>query len=59
MAIYDTDADSSTAITAWLAQFKVASSGAITFVTGTNTFHVKWINRALQKIHWDFIISGG
>ena len=58
MAIYDTDADSSTAITAWLAQFKVASSGAITFVTGTNTFHVKWINRALQKIHWDFIISG-
>ena len=58
MAIYDTDADSSTAITAWLAQYKVAASGAITFVTGTNTFHVKWINRALQKIAWDFIISG-
>ena len=58
MAIYDTGADSSTAITAWLAQYKVASTGAITFVTGTNTFHVKWINRALQKIAWDFIISG-
>lgn len=58
MAIYDTDAVSSTAITAWLAQFKVASTGAITFVSGTDTFHVKWINRALQKIAWDFIISG-
>ena len=58
MAIYDTDADSSTAITAWLAQYKVAASGAITFVTGTHTFHVKWINRALQKLAWDFVISG-
>lgn len=58
MAIYDTDADSSTAITAWLAQYKVAATGAVTFVTGTHTFHVKWINRALQKIHWDFLISG-
>ncbi len=58
MAIYDTDAVSATAITAWLAQFKVAASGAITFVSGTDTFHVKWINRALQKIAWDFIISG-
>ena len=58
MAIYDTDADSSTAITAWLAQYKVAASGAITFVTGTDTFHVKWINRSLQKIAWDFVISG-
>lgn len=58
MAIYDTDADSSTAITAWLSQFKVAASGAITFVSGTDTFHVKWINRALQKLAWDFVISG-
>lgn len=58
MAIYDTDAVSSTAITAWLAQFKVATTGAITYVSGTDTFHVKWINRALQKIAWDFIISG-
>lgn len=58
MAIYDTDADSATAITAWLAQYKVAASGAITFVSGTHTFHVKWINRALQKLAWDFIISG-
>ena len=58
MAIYDTGATSSTAITAWLAQFKVASTGAITYVSGTDTFHVKWINRALQKIAWDFVISG-
>jgi len=58
MAIYDTGADSATAIAAWLAQFKVAASGAITFVSGTDTFHVKWINRALQKIAWDFVISG-
>jgi hypothetical protein len=58
MAIYDTEADSSTAITAWLAQYKVVASGAITFVSGTDTFHVKWINRALQKLAWDFVISG-
>jgi hypothetical protein len=58
MAIYDTDADSATAITAWLAQNKVAATGAITYVSGTDTFHVKWINRALQKIAWDFVISG-
>lgn len=58
MAIYDTDADSATAITAWLSQYKVAASGAITFVSGTHTFHVKWINRALQKLAWDFVISG-
>ena len=58
MAVYDTGADSSTAITAWLAQFKVAASGAITFVSGTDTFHVKWINRSLQKIAWDFLITG-
>jgi len=58
MAIYDTDAVSATAIAAWLAQYKVAATGAITFVSGTDTFHVKWINRSLQKIHWDFLISG-
>jgi len=58
MAVYDTNADSSTAITAWLAQFKVAATGAITYVSGSHTFYVKWINRALQKIAWDFIISG-
>ena len=58
MAIYDTDAVSATAIAAWLAQFKVAATGAITFVAGTDTFHVKWINRSLQKLAWDFLISG-
>lgn len=58
MAIYDTGAVSATAIAAWLSQYKVAASGAITFVSGTDTFHVKWINRALQNIAWDFLISG-
>lgn len=58
MAIYDTDADSATAIAAWLAQFKVAATGAMTYVSGADTFHVKWINRSLQKLAWDFLISG-
>ncbi len=58
MAIYDRSADAATAVTAFLAQFKVAASGAITHVSGSNTFHVWWIHRALQKIAWDFAISG-
>ena len=58
MAIYDSDANATTAVTAWLAQFKVASTGAITFVSGTDTFHVQWLDRALQKIAYDFAISG-
>ncbi len=58
MAIYDSDANAANAVTAWLAQFKVASTGAITFVSGTDTFHVKWIDRSLQKIVYDFLISG-
>lgn len=58
MAIYDVDATPATAVTAWLAQYKVAAGGAITFVSGTDSFHVTWIHRALQKIAWDFAISG-
>jgi len=58
MAIYDSDANASTAVTAWLAQFKVASTGAITYVSGADTFHVQWLDRALQKIAYDFAISG-
>ncbi len=58
MAIYDKDATPATAVTAWLAQFKVDASGDITWVTGTNTFHVWWMHRALQKIVYDFAISG-
>lgn len=58
MAIYDSDALASTAVTAFLAQFKVASTGAITYVSGTDTFHVQWLDRALQKIAYDFAISG-
>ena len=58
MAIYNSGADAAAAVTAWLAQFKVASTGAITYVSGTDTFHVKWIDRALQKIAYDFATSG-
>jgi len=58
MAIYDVDANATTAVTAWLAQYKVASNGTISFVSGTDTFHVWWLHRALQKIAWDFAISG-
>lgn len=58
MAIYDRDATPATAVTAWLAQFKVDASGDITYVSGTDTFHVWWMHRALQKIVYDFAISG-
>ena len=58
MAVYDRDADALTAVAAFLAQFKVAATGAITFVSGTDTFHVYWLHRSLQKIVWDFAISG-
>jgi len=58
MAIYDRDATAATAVTAWLAQFEVASDGSITYVTGSDTFHVWWMHRSLQKIAWDFAISG-
>ncbi|MEJ1365627.1 MAG: hypothetical protein RPU42_11170 [Candidatus Sedimenticola sp. (ex Thyasira tokunagai)] len=58
MAIYDRDAAAAGAVTAFLAQFKVASTGAITYVSGSDTFHVWWLHRALQKIAWDFTISG-
>ena len=58
MAIYDRDADANTAVTAFLAQFKVAANGDITFVSGTDTFHVWWLHRSLQKIAWDLAISG-
>jgi len=58
MAIYDRNATALTAVTAFLSQFKIASNGAITHVSGTHTFHVWWLHRALQKIAWDFAISG-
>ena len=58
MAIYDRFADATTAVTAWLAQHKVASTGAITDVSTTDTFHVYWIHRSLQKIVYDLTTSG-
>jgi len=58
MAVYDIDANATTAVTAWLAQHKVAASGAITDVSTTDTFHVYWIHRSLQKIAYDLATSG-
>lgn len=58
MSVYDRSSDAATAVTAFLAQFKIASTGAITYVSGTDTFHVWWLHRSLQKIAWDFAISG-
>ncbi len=58
MAIYDKDANASAAVTAWLSQFKIAADGSITYVTGSDTFHVTWLHRALQKKVWEFTASG-
>lgn len=59
MAVYDRDyATPADAVTAWLAQYAIAANGSITFVSGTDTFHVWWLHRALQKKVWDLAISG-
>ena len=58
MATYLRGADAATAVTAFLAQFKIATNGDITYVSGTDTFHVWWLHRSLQKIAWDFTITG-
>lgn len=58
MAIYDKDAVATTAISAFLAQFSIAANGDIRFVAGTDTFHVTWLDRALQHKVWDFAVSG-
>lgn len=58
MAVYDYNADASTAVTAFLAQFTVSANGNIRFSSGTDTFHTWWVHRALQKIAWDLTISG-
>jgi hypothetical protein len=58
MAVYDRDATPATAVTAFLAQFAISAAGAITYVSGTDTFHVWWLHRALQKKVWDLTTSG-
>lgn len=58
MTVYARDADPATAVGAWLAQFAISASGDITHDTGTHTFHVWWLHRALQKKVWDFGTSG-
>ena len=56
--IYDYSADANTAVTAFLAQFTVSANGNIRYSAGTDTFHTWWVHRALQKIAWDFSVSG-
>ena len=58
MTVYDRDATPATAVTAFLAQFSITAGGDIRFDTGTDTFHVWWLHRALQKKVWDFNTSG-
>jgi len=59
MTVYDRDyATPADAVTAWLAQFAIAADGSITHDTGTDTFHVWWLHRALQKKVWDLATSG-
>jgi len=58
MAIYDTDANATTAVAAFLAQFSISAGGDIRFVSGSDTFHVKWLHRSLQHKVWDFTVSG-
>lgn len=58
MAIYDIDANATTAVTAVLAQVAISATGDITPDSPTDTFHVKWLHRALQKKVWDFSVSG-
>ena len=58
MAYFDYDADPTVATTAWLDQFTVSANGDIRNATVTDTFHVFWIHRSLQKIAYDFTISG-
>ena len=58
MAVYDIDADANTAVTALLAQFTFSANGNIRYSSGTDTFHTWWLHRAVQKIVWDFTISG-
>ena len=59
MAVYDRDyATPADAVTAFLAQFSITAGGDIRWDTGTNTFHVWWLHRALQKKVWDLATSG-
>lgn len=58
MAIYDIDATPATAVSAFESQFSISATGDIRYVSGTDTFHVKWLNTALQHKVWDFTVSG-
>jgi len=54
MAIYDVDADRTTAINAFLSEYSISAGGDIRRTGSTHTFHVAWLNLALQHKVWDF-----
>lgn len=58
MATYDVNATAATAVTAFLAQYSISATGDIRYVSGTDTFHVKWLHRALQNQAWSFTSTG-
>jgi len=57
MAIYDVGATATTAVAAFLTQFSISATGDVRYVSGTDTFHVTWLDRALQHKVWDFTTS--
>ena len=59
MAVYERDADPATAVNAFLAQYTIAANGDIRFDTGSDTFHVWWLHRALQKKAWEQTVDAG
>lgn len=58
MAIYDVDADPILAVSTFLSQFSISSTGDVRYVSGTDTFHVTWLHRSLQHKVWDFSAAG-
>ena len=58
MAEYDRNATPASAVAAFIAQFAISATGDVTYVAGSDTFHVWWLHRALQKKVWDFAILG-
>ncbi|MCP4466121.1 MAG: hypothetical protein GY813_05150, partial [Halieaceae bacterium] len=58
MTAYAYEADPTTAVNALLAQFAFTTEGNIRYVSGSDTFHTRWIHVAVQKLEWDLEISG-
>ena len=58
MTIFDNNADPILAIQAFLDQFSISNVGEVRSASGTDTFHVTWLHRALQHKVYDFNGSG-